>query len=137
MNPKLRFGQIVVDCQHSARLGGFYADLLARPLQEGQNEFFAFIPPTSDPPFPGLMFLQVPEARTGKNRVHIDLVADDRDAAVARAVELGGTHQGDFDEYGTVWTTLTDPEGNLFDIAEQSAPADDAEAAGAEHQPRE
>jgi hypothetical protein len=129
MAAQLRFAQLVVDCRHAARLAGFYADLLTRPVADGASEFFAFIPPTvdpPDPPFPGLMFLQVPEPRTGKNRVHIDLVADDRDAAVARAIELGATHRGDFDEYGAVWTTLADPEGNLFDIAVQPTPSDGA-----------
>jgi hypothetical protein len=128
MAAQLRFAQVVIDCGHAARLGGFYADLLDRPVADGGNEFFAYIAPTTDPPFPGLMFLQVPEPRTGKNRVHIDLVADDRDTAVARAIELGATHHGDFDEYGAVWTTLADPEGNLFDIAVHPAQSGDQSA---------
>jgi hypothetical protein len=37
---------------------------------------------------------------------------------VKRAVELGGTVLGEYDEYGARWTTLTDPEGNVFDIAD-------------------
>ena len=117
MTAALRFAQVVVDCEHASRLGGFYAELLDRPLAEDPNEYFAFIPASTDPPFPGLMFLQVPEPRAGKNRLHIDLTTEDKDAAVARAIALGATHLGDFDEYGAVWTTLADPEGNMFDIA--------------------
>ena len=40
----------------------------------------------------------------------------DLDGAVERAVSLGATRVGEYDEYGAIWTTLADPEGNLFDI---------------------
>jgi uncharacterized glyoxalase superfamily protein PhnB len=43
-------------------------------------------------------------------------VASDLSAAVERAVALGATKVAEFDEYGTQWVTLTDPEGNVFDI---------------------
>jgi hypothetical protein len=122
MAPSIAFAQVVIDCREASSLGGFYAALLDRPLVEESNDFFAFIPPGADPPFPGLMFLQVPEPRSGKNRVHIDLLTDDKATAVARALELGATTLGDFDEYGAVWTTLTDPEGNVFDIAARPDP---------------
>jgi len=74
------------------------------------------IPASEDGAFPALMFLAVPEPRQGKNRLHLDLVADDLAAEVERAVTLGATKVADFDEYGATWTTLTDPEGNIFDI---------------------
>jgi catechol 2,3-dioxygenase-like lactoylglutathione lyase family enzyme len=122
MTPALGFAQVVVDCQDAAKLAAFYAELLGRPIGKGTNEFFAVIPGSTEPPFPQLMFLQVPEPRTGKNRLHIDLVTDDKEAAIARAVELGATRLGDFDEYGAVWSTLSDPEGNVFDIGEHVSP---------------
>ena len=37
-------------------------------------------------------------------------------AEVERAVSLGATKVADFNEYGATWTTLTDPEGNIFDV---------------------
>jgi uncharacterized glyoxalase superfamily protein PhnB len=74
------------------------------------------IPASDDRSFPALMFLAVPEPRQTKNRVHLDLVATDLTAEVERAVALGATKVADFDEYGSRWTTLTDPEGNVFDI---------------------
>ena len=87
-----------------------------RQVLDGANQFFAVIPPAQDGSFPALMFLAVPEPRSGKNRLHLDLVSTDRAAAVARATELGARKVGEFDEYGTQWTTLADPEGNVFDI---------------------
>ncbi len=69
-----------------------------------------------DPGRPRLLFQQVPEGKTGKNRLHFDLRvgADRREAEVARLVERGATElwrgsQGPFD-----WVTMADPEGNEF-----------------------
>jgi hypothetical protein len=62
------------------------------------------------------MFVAVPEPRQGKNRLHVDLTSGDLSAAVDRAVSLGATKVGEFSEYGAIWTTLADPEGNVFDI---------------------
>jgi hypothetical protein len=55
-----------------------------------------------------------------KNRVHIDLEGTSRVAEVARLVELGAAVS--YDQVDVVpdfdWTTLTDPEGNEFCVAE-------------------
>ncbi len=116
MTTTLKLGQIVVDAGDAAALAGFWSRLLERPLAEGANQFFAVVPPAEDGSFPPLMFLAVPEPRSGKNRLHLDLVSHDRTAAVERAIQLGARKVGEFDEYGTQWTTLADPEGNVFDI---------------------
>jgi len=110
------FGQVVIDSLRADDIAGFWSGLLERPVNEGANQFFATIPASPDGRFPALMFLAVPEPRHGKNRVHLDLVADDLAAEVERAVSLGATNVADFNEYGATWTTLTDPEGNIFDI---------------------
>ena len=110
------FGQVVIDSLRADDIAGFWSGLLERPVNEGANQFFAMIPASPDGTFPALMFLAVPEPRQGKNRVHLDLVADDLAAEVERAVSLGATKVADFNEYGATWTTLTDPEGNIFDI---------------------
>jgi uncharacterized glyoxalase superfamily protein PhnB len=70
--------------------------------------------------------LGVPEPRQGKNRLHLDLVATDLPAEVERAVALGATKVAEFDVYGTRWTTLTDPEGNVFDIGVRHSPGEAA-----------
>jgi Glyoxalase-like domain len=75
---------------------------------------------------PRLFFQRVPEPKTAKNRVHLDLdvsggrgtpiedrrrrVAD----AVERAVAAGATRVKDYDEAGQHWVVLQDPEGNEF-----------------------
>jgi hypothetical protein len=116
MTNTLSLGQIVIDSADAAALAGFWSRLLDRPVRDGANQFFAVIPPAEDGGFPALMFLAVPEPRQGKNRLHLDLVSADRAAAVERATQLGARKVGEFDEYGTQWTTMADPEGNVFDI---------------------
>jgi hypothetical protein len=112
----LTLGQIVVDATDAAAVAGFWSRLLDRPVADGANPYFAVVPPAPDGSVPALMFLAVPEPRTGKIRLHLDLVSPDQPGQVERAVALGATRVGDFEEYGTRWTTLADPEGNLFDI---------------------
>ena len=63
---------------------------------------------------PRIFFQQVPEGKTAKNRLHLDLVADDRAAEVARVEALGATTVREHDEWGIQWTVLQDPEGNEF-----------------------
>jgi predicted enzyme related to lactoylglutathione lyase len=53
-----------------------------------------------------------------KNRVHVDLAAPDREAEIARLVDLGAERLDDKDEYGLRWTILADPEGNEFCLTE-------------------
>jgi hypothetical protein len=120
------FGQVVIDSQRADEIAAFWSALLERPVNDGANQFFAMIPPSEDRTFPALMFLAVPEPRQGKNRMHLDLVATDLPAEVKRAVALGATKVAEFDEYGTRWTTLTDPEGNVFDIGVGQSPEEPA-----------
>jgi predicted enzyme related to lactoylglutathione lyase len=110
---------ISYDCADARRLGDFWAEVLERPLDEGATAEFASIGMAGIGQEGGgtvWMFHQVPEPKAAKNRVHVDLVAESLDKAVARAVEYGATRLGDFDELGFRWTTLADPEGNEFDI---------------------
>jgi catechol-2,3-dioxygenase len=112
----LGFGQVVIDSQRADDIAAFWSALLERPVRDGANQFFAMIPASDDRTFPAMMFLAVPEPRQVKNRMHLDLVATDLAAEVQHAVDLGATKVAEFDEYGTRWVTLTDPEGNVFDI---------------------
>ncbi len=125
MTNSIHLGQVVIDAADAAELATFWSRLLERRLIDGANQFFAVIPAATDGTFPALMFLAVPEPREGKNRIHLDLVSGDPAGVVERAVGLCATKIADFDEYGTRWTTLADPEGNVFDVG---VPHEDAPA---------
>ena len=63
---------------------------------------------------PDLLFLRVPEVRSVKNRLHIDLRPDDQAAEVARLEGLGAS-RADIGQVGNEsWVVLSDPEGNEF-----------------------
>jgi glyoxalase superfamily protein len=49
--------------------------------------------------------------------LHLDVIAADPEAEIARLVELGATRVADRAEYGYTWTLMADPEGNEFDLA--------------------
>jgi predicted enzyme related to lactoylglutathione lyase len=61
---------------------------------------------------------QVPERRSGKNRLHLDLAVDDVDTASDTLVGLGATRLRRFDEPGDTWVVLTDPDGNEFCVCQ-------------------
>jgi predicted enzyme related to lactoylglutathione lyase len=61
-----------------------------------------------------LAFQQVPEPKTGKNRMHLDMASTDPEAFVARVQALGGNRLQDHEISGFEWTVCSDPEGNEF-----------------------
>ncbi|MEV3872792.1 VOC family protein [Streptomyces sp. NPDC049906] len=72
----------------------------------------------------GLLFIRVPEGKTVKNRVHLDLQPQDRtrDQEVDRLVALGATVTGDHRRPdGSGWVTLADPEGNELCVERSAA----------------
>lgn len=71
-----------------------------------------------------LLFLEVPDAKQVKNRLHLDLrpVAGDRDTELARLLALGATEVDDRRRPdGRGWVVLADPEGNEFCILRSDA----------------
>ena len=71
-----------------------------------------------------MLFIEVPEPKTVKNRLHLDLVPVDRprDAEVARLTALGAILVTDHRRPdGTGWVTLADPEGNEFCVLRSAA----------------
>lgn len=115
----IQVAAITLDCANALTLAEFWSAVLGRPVDSGEpkaSPFFARIPPGEGGP--SMMFIQVPETKTVKNRAHLDLATDSREVEVARLIGLGASHIHDKDEWGVKWTTLADPEGNEFCIAE-------------------
>lgn len=108
---------ITLDCRNGGELAAFWAKALGREVDPEPSEFFASIGRAKPDGRPVMMFIQVPEPKSGKNRLHLDLESNDRGAEVERLVGLGASIHSEHDEWGTRWTTLTDPEGNEFCIA--------------------
>ncbi|HET6949835.1 MAG TPA: VOC family protein [Acidimicrobiales bacterium] len=116
-----RLANVTFDCDDVLAVARFWSEVLGRPLaaEPQPSEHFAMIG-TLDHDAAGTpqwLFQKVPEQKEAKNRCHVDLVAPDRPAEVARLVDLGATKVGDKDEYGFQWTVMQDVEGNEFCIA--------------------
>ncbi|MGC2940072.1 MULTISPECIES: VOC family protein [unclassified Brevibacterium] len=109
---------ITFDCLDVETQSLFWAELLGAEIDSGANDYVASIGGVhnTESSTPGMLFLKVDERTEGKNPLHIDLDDPHYPADVDRAVSLGAQKLGSFDEYGIEWTTLKDPEGNLFDI---------------------
>jgi hypothetical protein len=108
---------VTFDCTDALVLAQFWSAVLDHPVDDGCSVEFAAIGHADDNTRrPAWMFIKVPEVKTAKNRFHPDLATDDLAAEVERLIELGANRVGDFDEGGVRWSTLTDPEGNVFDI---------------------
>jgi hypothetical protein len=108
---------ITFDCGDALAQAQFWSDVLGHPVDDGASEDFAAIGVAEASRLhPAWMFIKVPEAKTVKNRCHPDLASADQPAEVDRIIGLGAKRLGDFDEGGTRWTTLADPEGNEFDV---------------------
>jgi hypothetical protein len=107
-----RWQTVVVDAIDPARLGRWWAEVLDyRILHDAPDEVLLGPDEQTNP---GLVFVRVADTKHGKNRLHIDLDPDDRDAEVERLVNMGARHvdvgQGD----DAAWVMLADPEGNEF-----------------------
>ena len=102
---------ITFDSTDALALATFWSQALHRPLTDGGSSDFAQIDGA-----PALMFYAVPEGKSAKNRMHLDIDVGDLAAETDRLIGLGAKRLGDFDEHGFVWTTLADPDGNEFDL---------------------
>lgn len=105
----------------------------AYPLSEWWKKVLGYVDEADDPNDPGdeecmivrpdgehrILFIEVPEAKQTKNRLHFDLRPSDgtRDDEVARLLGLGASQVADLRGVhgpGTGWVVLADPEGNEF-----------------------
>src|SRR4051812_34967353 len=109
----VNFSAVTFDCADAAALAAFWSGVLEQPVDPEPSSDYATISPSGAPMW---AFIKVPERKGPKNRVHVDLGTRDLDREVSRVVAIGATRVGEIEEAGFHWTTLTDPEGNEFDI---------------------
>ena len=113
---------VTFDAADALKLAQFWSQALGREVDADGNAEFASIGLSEDASRrPHLMFIKVPEAKTAKNRVHLDLITNQLDDEVHRLLTLGARRGDAHEESGATWVTLTDPEGNEFDVVEEQA----------------
>lgn len=105
---------ITFDCADPARIARFWSEVTGWPVHANGSDYSVGPPAEGGPQ---LYFVQVPEPKAGKNRVHLDLIPpkDGQQQEIAHLVSLGASVQADQPpEAG--WVVLADPEGNEFCI---------------------
>ena len=108
---------ISFDAHNPAELAQFWAQVLRRSVNDGATENFASVAADTDGRLgPVLMFHKVPEGKTVKNRVHLDLQAADVTTEAERLTTLGAQQVRSLAENNNRWISFRDPEGNEFDL---------------------
>ncbi|WP_448060791.1 VOC family protein [Cellulomonas hominis] len=101
--------EVVIDCAEPAVLAAFWAQVLGGEPVERDDAWWYILPPG----WSQLSFQKVPEPKSVKNRVHIDVRVDDIERATVRAEALGARRVGDVHRSGAgAFQVLADPEGN-------------------------
>lgn len=106
------FTELIVDCVNAEQMAAFWAEALG---WQRTHRYLEAIEITGTHGGPSLVFVTVPEAKTLKNRLHIDVNPTRCDQAeeVARLVALGATPV-DIGQVNVPWVVLADVEGNEF-----------------------
>jgi predicted enzyme related to lactoylglutathione lyase len=103
---------IVLDCARPDALVPFWADATGWEVRTSLQNFASLRASGGSGPF--LELLQTPDAKTVKNRLHIDVapLADGDTQAEARRLEQAGAVRLDIGQGNVPWVVLADPEGN-------------------------
>ena len=108
---------VTFDCADAPALARFWADVLGWQVAEGStSEHAVLLPGDGDTGRPRITFNKVPEPKTVKNRLHLDVISDTFDAETERLLSLGAQRLRDMQGEKSRWTTFTDIEGNEFDL---------------------
>jgi hypothetical protein len=105
-----------IDCADSAALADFWGKALGRPVSPGAVAGDTAVDAAGAEGGPRMLFHNVSEPRTGKNRLRLVLVTDQYDEEIERLTGLSARPLNETALPAVRWTTFADPEGNEFDL---------------------
>jgi predicted enzyme related to lactoylglutathione lyase len=120
---------LVLDCADPERLANFWAPALGYEKHGVAGNYVILVDQAGSGP--KLILQGVPEPKSAKNRMHLDIVSSDIEAEAARLVAIGARqvrpepfseHGCTFSEHGCTWLLMLDPEGNEFCVCDGGAP---------------
>lgn len=122
----LRIDCLTIDCSDPQLLADFWSGALGWRVVFADAYEIAIAAPGDNGPgvtrgIPDLLFLRVPDAKQIKNRLHLDLRPDDRDAEVARLESMGASRVEIGQQGDESWVVMADPEGNEFCVLREQA----------------
>jgi predicted enzyme related to lactoylglutathione lyase len=109
---------VTFDCADPRSLAHFWSAATGYDVVEARDDFAGLKAPDHRG-VRSILFFRVPEAKTTKNRMHVDLASRDPDAEIERLVALGASLVDGVPPQwrtgnGTRWVVMQDPEGNEF-----------------------
>jgi catechol 2,3-dioxygenase-like lactoylglutathione lyase family enzyme len=129
----IRIQCLCVDTTDPATIAAFWEAALGWRRTWEEDDQIVLEPPEGSPEdgvAPDLLFLRVPESKSIKNRLHLDLRPKDQAAEVARLEALGARRVDVGQGTDVSWVVLADPDGNEFDVLRALPPAESATQAG-------
>jgi len=126
-----KFTELAIDCADPSGLARFWCSVLNYEVQDEDDGIVTIGPPVAPdgqhhlgPVPPTLTFAHVPEGKTVKNRLHLDVSPTDReqDEEVRRLLGLGARHADVGQGPDVSWVVLADPEGNEFCVLADRRP---------------
>jgi predicted enzyme related to lactoylglutathione lyase len=109
---------LVLDCADPDELARFWSEAIGYTTIGGAGKYVMLV--DADGVKPKLLLQAVPEPKTAKNRMHLDIDTADVEGEVARLEALGAQRleAGVRSEHGTHWVIMADPEGNEFCVCD-------------------
>jgi hypothetical protein len=108
---------VAIDCADAASLARFWAGVLGRQVADAPtSEHAVLLAAAGDTYEPCIVFNRVPEPKSAKNRLHLDLISDTFDGEAERLLRLGARRLSDRQAGKSRWMTFADLEGNEFDL---------------------
>jgi hypothetical protein len=100
--------EIVVDTADPVRIATWWAGVLGAERKDHEHGF-SYLQPVPEAPFEALVFVPVPEPKTVKNRIHVDVTTPDVRSLVDAGARLLRAQDDEIS-----WNVLADPDGNEF-----------------------
>jgi len=109
---------VTFDCLDARALATWWARQTGGQVTADYDGWFVTVaPPPSGGPV--LAFQKVADPTPGKNKLHLDLEADDRDLEVERLLGEGALEVARHETAAHTWAVLSDPEGNQFCVSQR------------------
>jgi len=105
----LRLSEVCIDAADVDALARWWSEVLGWPAETDEDGDVLLRSATG----PDWLFLEVPDRKVVKNRIHFDLTPDDQAVEVDRLLALGA-RRVDVGQGDQSWVVLADPEGNEF-----------------------
>jgi predicted enzyme related to lactoylglutathione lyase len=112
---------LVLDCADPASLADFWGAALGYVTLGADGNYVLLVAADGSPP--KLLLQRVPEAKTAKNRMHLDIVTPDIHGEATRLEALGARRLTPeaMSEHGSTWVLMEDPEGNEVCVCDGGA----------------